>query len=429
MRICAVTSSFPKHRGDTSIGSFVFEPLKRLNRKGCNVYVVAPHEYGLAESENMDGIFVHRFSYMYPHYLQRLAYGKSIAENVKRSKMAVLQIPLYTLFCSLKTLNVIKLNRVDSIVAYWTLPQGFIGAILKTITKRSLILNTFPVELSLAISKYKFLIPLLRKTFEKADLIVANSNYTRKMIMSLGTRSEKIHVIYPGVDTSRYKNTRGDHTRGSLGFQDKLILLAVARLVKRKGIKYLIEAMPKILRAVPEAILVIVGDGPERDGLEEETRKLKLNGNVAFLGKVAEEELLRLYYASDVFVLPAIVDSDGNTEGLGVVLLEAMSMKKPVVASRVGGIPEAVIHNETGFLVEPGNSEELARAVTRILLDHQSSVEMGEKGRQRVEQMFDWNIIAADFSELLTGKRRNLKGGVLISAKEGAVEACTEVLC
>jgi glycosyltransferase involved in cell wall biosynthesis len=200
-------------------------------------------------------------------------------------------------------------------------------------------------------------------------------------------------------------------------------------LVKRKGIKHLIEAMPKILRAVPEAILVIVGDGPERDGLEEETRELKLNGNVAFLGKVAEEELLRLYYASDAFVLPAIVDSDGNTEGLGVVLLEAMSMKKPVVASRVGGIPEAVIHNETGFLVEPGNSEELASAVTRILLDHQSSVEMGEKGRQRVEQMFDWNIIAADFSELLTGKRHNLKGSVLISAKEGAVEACTEVLC
>jgi glycosyltransferase involved in cell wall biosynthesis len=175
-------------------------------------------------------------------------------------------------------------------------------------------------------------------------------------------------------------------------------------LVERKGIKNLVQAMPRILTTMPKVMLVVVGDGPERDRLKEEVRRLGLSGNVIFAGKVAENKLLRLYEISDVFVLPAIVDSDGNTEGLGVVLLEAMSTQKPVVASRVGGIPEVVVHKQTGILVEPGNPDELARAITYLLKNDQTSVKMGRKGRQRAEQIFDWNLIASSFLELLASR-------------------------
>jgi glycosyltransferase involved in cell wall biosynthesis len=193
-------------------------------------------------------------------------------------------------------------------------------------------------------------------------------------------------------------------------------------LVERKGIKNLVQAMPRILTTMPKVMLVVVGDGPERDRLKEEVRRLGLSGNVIFAGKVAENKLLRLYEISDVFVLPAIVDSDGNTEGLGVVLLEAMSTQKPVVASRVGGIPEVVVHKQTGILVEPGNPDELARAITYLLKNDQISVKMGRKGRQRAEQIFDWNLIASSFLELLASRGLANINITRISDAEKAVE-------
>lgn len=427
MKICVITSSFPKHRGDSTTGSFIFELFKRLGNAGCDVYVVAPHDFGLAKSEVIDGVLVDRFAYMRPHYLQGLAYGNSIAENVKRSKFIVLQVLTYTMSCMLRAFRVIRLNGIDTIVACWTVPQGFIAVFLKAIMKRRVVISAFPVELSLAISRYKFLIPFLRITFNKADLIVSNSHYTKNLITSLGISPEKIYVSYPGVDTSRYLNVQSDDAREEFGLPNVPILLTVTRLVERKGIKYLVQAMPRILRTMPKAMLVIAGDGPERCDLEGEVRRLKLNGNVVFFGKVSEDRLIRLYRTSDVFVLPAIVDSDGNTEGLGVVLLEAMSMQKPVVASRVGGIPEVVIHGQTGMLVEPGNPEELANAVTYLLRNKQTSVKMGKKGRQRVEQIFDWNIIASDFIKLLTNRTPALIDKVVIAEEKDSVEVGTVV--
>jgi glycosyltransferase involved in cell wall biosynthesis len=427
MKICVITSSFPKYRGDSTTGSFIFELFKRLGNAGCDVYVVAPHDFGLAKSEVIDGVLVDRFAYMRPYYLQRLAYGNSMAENVKKSKFIVLQVLTYTICCMLRALQIIKLNGVDIIVACWTVPQGFIAVFLKAITKRRVVISAFPVELSLAISRYKFLIPLLRMTFNKADLIVANSHYTKNLITSFGTSPEKVYVSYPGVDTSRYLNLPSDDAREEPRLPNVPILLTVARLVKRKGTKYLVQAMPRILRRIPTAMLVIAGDGPERCELEGEVRRLNLNGSVVFLGKVTEDRLIGLYRTSDVFVLPAIVDLDGNTEGLGVVLLEAMSMQKPVVASRVGGIPEVIVHGQTGMLVEPGKPEELANAVTYLLRNEHTSAVMGERGRQRIEQIFDWNIIASDFLELLTIRRPASIDNIVIPEVKEAVLVGTVV--
>jgi len=422
MKICVITSSFPKCSGDSTTGSFIFELFRRLENADCGVHVVAPHEFGLAKSEIMDGVVVDRFVYMLPHYLQRLAYGSSIAENIKKSKFVAVQVFTYSVSCLLRALRVVRSNSVDSIVACWTIPQGLIAMILRAVTRKPVVLMAFPVELSLAISKYRFLMPLLRKTLSKADLVIANSQYTKNLILGLGTPPQKVHVVYPGVDTRRYLSTRNDGARKEFGLPDAPTLLTVARLVERKGIKNLVQAMPRILTTMPTVMLVIVGDGPERDRLKEEVRRLGLSGNVIFVGKVAEDKLLRLYEISDVFVLPAIVDSDGNTEGLGVVLLEAMSTQKPVVASRVGGIPEVVVHKQTGILVEPGNPDELARAITYLLKNDQISVKMGRKGRQRAEQIFDWNLIASSFLELLASRGLANINITRISDAEKAVE-------
>jgi glycosyltransferase involved in cell wall biosynthesis len=400
-RMFVITSSFPKHRGDSSTGAFIYELFRRMPGFDHEVYVLAPHSYGLAKSDVMDNIRIYRFSYSYPAYLQKLAYGHSMVENIKESRLTIFQIPAYTILGTLRALQLIKRQHADIIVPCWTIPQGLMGIVLRKITKRPVVLNTFPVELSLAISKHRYLIPLLRRIFTKTDLILANSEFTKKLIMSYGVPPEKVHVIYPGVNPNRYLNRQDDSAKQRLGLNGSLVILTVARLVRRKGIKYLIEAMPRVLRSLPDTVLLVVGDGPEKPRLEEEARILGLASRVSFLGKVPEQKLIAFYQASDVFVLPAIVDSEMNTEGLGVVLLEAMSMGKPVVASGVGGIPEAVVNGETGLLVKPQDPNDLADAIIRLLGNSELSRKMGDNGRQRVKEVFDWDIVAASFSEVL----------------------------
>lgn len=400
-RICVITSSFPKYEGDSSTGAFIYELFRRMSVFDHEVYVLAPHSYGLARSDIMDNVQVYRFSYSYPAYLQKLAYGHSMAENIKESKLAIFQIPTYMIFGTLRALQLIKRHNADIIVPCWTIPQGLMGILLRKITGRPVVLNTFPVELSLAISKHRYLIPLLRRIFTKTDLILANSEFTKKLIVSYGVPPNKVHVVYPGVNPNRYLNRRDDSAKQKLGMNGSLVILTVGRLVRRKGIRYLIEAMPRVLRSLPDTVLLIVGDGPERSRLEEEARVLGLASRVRFLGKVPEQKLIEAYQASDVFVLPAVVDSEMNTEGLGVVLLEAMSMRKPVIASRVGGIPEAVVDNETGLLVKPQDPIDLADAIIRVLGDRGLSKKMGNKGRQRVKDVFDWDTVASSFSEIL----------------------------
>lgn len=404
-RMCVITSSFPKYKGDSSTGAFIYELFRRMPVFDHEVYVLAPHSYGLAKSDVMDNVRIYRFSYSYPAYLQKLAYGHSMAENIKESRLTIFQIPTYVIFGTLRALRLIKRFHADIIVPCWTIPQGLIGVILRKITRRPVVLNTFPVELSLAISKHRYLIPLLRRIFTETDLICANSEFTKKLIMSYGVSPDKVHVVYPGVNPDRYLDCQDDSAKQRLGLKGSLVILTVARLVRRKGIKYLIEAMPRVLRSLPDTVLLIVGDGPEKSRLEEEARILGLASSVRFLGKVPEQRLIAVYQASDVFVLPAIVDSEMNTEGLGVVLLEAMSMRKPVIASNVGGIPEAVVNNETGLLVKPQDPNDLAEAVIRLLGDRELSKRMGDNGRQRVKEVFDWDIVASSFSEILVSHK------------------------
>jgi phosphatidyl-myo-inositol dimannoside synthase len=171
-------------------------------------------------------------------------------------------------------------------------------------------------------------------------------------------------------------------------------VLFVGRLVERKGVRHLIDAMGKLAPDLG-AELVIVGDGPERAALERLAGGTGLEGRIAFRGRVPEAELKAAYGAASVLVLPAIVDSRGDTEGLGVVLLEAMSYGVPVVGSHVGGITDIVTDGETGLLVRPGDPAALAQALDRLARDRSLAARLGEAGARLVRERFSWPAIVA----------------------------------
>jgi glycosyltransferase involved in cell wall biosynthesis len=172
------------------------------------------------------------------------------------------------------------------------------------------------------------------------------------------------------------------------------IILTVGRVVERKGIAYLLRALPAIAAAI-DAKIVIVGKGDPKveADLHAVADALKLGDRVVFAGKLPEADLIRWYRDCDVFCLPAIVDSQGETEGLGVVLLEALNYARPVVASDVGGIPDIIKHGRTGLLCPEKDPAALAAAILQVLRDPDFGETLGRQGRAFVGKEFSWENI------------------------------------
>jgi glycosyltransferase involved in cell wall biosynthesis len=173
----------------------------------------------------------------------------------------------------------------------------------------------------------------------------------------------------------------------------------VGRLIERKGVSHIIRALGAVRQRTP-ARLVVIGEGPERPQLEQLARDVGVAAHVDFRGRVSNDELRRAYAAADVFVLPSVLDARQDTEGLGVVLLEAMNYSVPVIASDIGGITDIVQHERTGLLVPPGDEAALGNALTRVLGDRALSRSLGEAGRQRLREAFSWDAIVDRWEEV-----------------------------
>jgi glycosyltransferase involved in cell wall biosynthesis len=177
----------------------------------------------------------------------------------------------------------------------------------------------------------------------------------------------------------------------------KHIILNVGRLIDWKGTIHLIDAIPMVLQHAPDTRLLIIGSGPEKEHLVQRTHELSLEEKVKFLGKVNDDDLVAYYHAADIFVLPS-VNKSGKTEGLGVVLLEAMASGCPVIGSNVGGIPDIITDGENGFLVPEQDPSALADRIIQIISDADLREKFQKDGYARIQESFTWDKIAERFS-------------------------------
>ncbi len=203
-------------------------------------------------------------------------------------------------------------------------------------------------------------------------------------------------IIHPGVDPDRFHRVDAGFLRDRYGLGDAPVILSLTRMVARKNLRRLIEAMPAVLAQAPGTRLLLGGNGPERESLEARVRELGLSAQVTFIGRVADGEMAAHYSLADVFALPSL--SQGNDiEGFGIVFLEAGACGTAVLGARAGGIPDAVADEETGLLVDPENSQNIEEALLRLLKNPAESRAMGLRGRQRVETEFTWKRCAEHF--------------------------------
>lgn len=247
--------------------------------------------------------------------------------------------------------------------------------------------------------------PLLHRIGEHNDVLTYLGDYTRHRIakaLSVAAAARMVRLT-PGVDDNTFHpGVDGSEVRARYRLTDRPVVVCVSRLVERKGQDMLIRSLPRIHRRVPDAAVLVVGDGPRRARLERLVRDLALQRDVVFTGAKTWSELPPYFAAGDVFCMPTRTRKAGfEVEGLGIVYLEASATGLPVVAGDSGGAPDTVQDGTTGYVVDGRSEAQIADRVAGLLLDGDLAVQMGKEGRRWVEQRWRWDDLAARLQQLL----------------------------
>lgn len=379
MRILHIVTAFPRTPDDV-ITPWLVELLQRLRAAGHEVEVFTSAYKG-AGDQVVAGIPVHRFRYFFRRW-ENLTHEETAPDRMRRSLLYRV-LPLFFVAAGMVAIwRHCRRNRYDVIHVHWPLPLALLGWAAQRARHAPLVSTFYGVELRWVKGSLRALKWLVRWAARRSDRVVAISSYTA---------AELRELIDVPIEVIPYTTSLPCPAPPASALVDgPPEVLFVGRLVERKGVVHLIEA----LRLVPGR-LVVVGDGPERPRLEELARRLGMADRVDFRGKVSASELQAAYARARAFVLPAVLDARGDTEGLGVVLLEAMNHATPVVASRVGGIPDIVEDGVSGLLVPPGDAAALAAALQRVLESPDLARRLGEAGRRRLHERFSWEAITA----------------------------------
>jgi phosphatidylinositol alpha-1,6-mannosyltransferase len=233
---------------------------------------------------------------------------------------------------------------------------------------------------------------LLGRVLRRAEQVLAVSRYTQQLIEELVPGKEVV-FIPNGVSLESVGTNRGpEPLRADLGLADRPVILSLGRLVQRKGHDMMLEAMPRILESVPNAIWLIAGKGSYEATLRADIDKMGLSEHVRLLGYISSEDKGDYYRMCDVYVLVSrTIEAEGEVEGFGITYLEASACQAPIVAGRSGGAVDAVMDGITGLLVDPRSPEAIAGAVTRLLTNKAFARQLGEQGHQRAVQDYSWD--------------------------------------
>ncbi len=384
-KILVTTSTFPRWLGDTD-PPFIYYLCQGL--QDYEVHILAPHCEGSKEEEVFNGIHVHRYRYA-PETMEVLAYDGGLLRKIKRRPLYALLLPLFVAGQWLAIRRLQRKHQFSLIHAHWIIPQGFVVAL----SSYKFLLTSHGGDLYALNSK--FLAPVKRWILRKAARLTVVSHGMVNECINLGLTGNDVDVQPMGVDTTdlfvapdgRQKSARNG-------------LLCVGRLVEKKGIPVLIEAMAELRSKdiLPE--LTIIGDGPEAENLKSLVAQKQLQDQVSFLGAISNKDLPAYYQQASIFVLPSIISRDGDQEGLGLVSVEAMACGCPVIASALPAVKDVISHDKDGLLFEPGSASELAQAIHRLLGDEKLRNTLAEEGLQRASY-FDWKKVSARYQAII----------------------------
>jgi glycosyltransferase involved in cell wall biosynthesis len=385
MRVLVTSSTFPV-RLDDGLPRFVYDLATALSDH-CALSVLVPDVPGAAPSERMGPVEVRRFQYFVPRRWQRLAYGHGMRSNMRASRIARLQ-PLPYLASQVAAIRaVVGERRIDVVNSHWLIPQGLSAALARGRARRfGHVLSVHAADVYL-LRRLPFGRSLARFVLGRTDRILADGTQVREALDDLvGRRTEA--VIQPmGVWRERFQGDRVPLPAFPRGY-----LVFCGRLTEKKGVTYLLQALPRIRERHPGLGLVVVGYGDQEGALRQEAARLGLAEAVVFLGARSHDEIGRYLRGSRVAVVPSVVDRHGETDGMPTVVVEAMASGTRVVATAVDGIPDVVRDGVNGWLCREKDPEDLADAILTALQDPPGSPVVS--AADRTAEGLDWTRIA-----------------------------------
>ena len=385
-RILVLTSTFPRWKDDDD-PPFVFELCKRL-RAHYQVYVIAPHCPGSKTEENLSGIYIKRFRYFIKPW-ERLAYQGGILSKLKHHPWQYGLLPFFLMGELFSLIRLLKKYKFHLIHAHWLIPQGLVASLARLFIKSAppIICTSHGSDLFALQGNINKIVK--RYIVSNSNAVTVVSNAMHKEVIKLNVGHEKVYVTPMGVDLqNRFIPPK---TRNNIGS-----ILFVGRLVEKKGLRYLIEALPLILKRHPKVILRIAGDGPEKDDLKSRCVNLGISDHVRFLGAVKNDLLPALYQSSNVVVFPSV-----TAEGFGLVLVEALGCQCAVVVTDIPAFQDIIIDGKTGLVVSQKNIQKIAEKVILLLNDYELGRSMGREGRKFVLKHYDWSIIEQKYVDLI----------------------------
>jgi glycosyltransferase involved in cell wall biosynthesis len=278
-----------------------------------------------------------------------------------------------------------------------------LGLALRTLLRVPVVVTVHGLDVTYQNPLYQWVTP---RCLKRMDKIICVSSYTRQQCIRRGVPAALCEVVPNGVNmlefndqyTSQGMRNLQTATNGRL--RGRKVLLTVGRLIERKGVvHFLTEVMPRIMAQRRDICYLIAGEGPQRDLIETRIASLHLEDHVVLRGRVDDDTLRAAYHVADLFIMPNI-PVQNDIEGFGLVALEAAAAGRYVVASRLDGIPEAIIPGENGTLLDPLDSEAFASTILDLLADDEKRIALGEKAREFVRSRYSWDIIARTYQQV-----------------------------
>jgi len=394
IRLCSLATTYPES-GFSKIPKFVHLLNMELAKLGLEVIAIIPQVKGSLKTENLDGVQIKRFRYLPERYEMNTL---SIPDEIKKSRLGYGKVlVMLTAFFISTFFSCIK-DKPDIIHGQWAFPGGFIAYMMSKIFSKKSVTTVHHGEIPL-IKRFKLLQRMVVHALNNSSKVIAVSNHTKNQLISIGVRKEQIAVI---KSTPNFVDHTSDieflnQFRSKFVPPEHKIILFCGRIVAHKGVEYLIKSLPEI--KTKNVHLIVIGDGFLLKQLKELVASLNLKNRVTFFGSASHEELGWLHDISDIFVMPSIVDADGQTEGLGLVIPEAMESQLPVVATSVGGILDIVKNEVNGLLIPPKDPASIAKAIERIILDEELVKKIVENAKKTVNE-FSPRKIAQEYLDI-----------------------------
>ena len=398
-RLLVLTSTWPRWEGDATT-SFVRDLTHRLSGLGWRADVLAPHADGARRDETDGEVDVHRFRYLRPESAQTVCYGSGALVNLRERPLELAKVPLLVAAEQAATVRAVRQLRPDVIHAHWLIPQGLVAGLVPGGDSPPVVVTVHGGDV-FALDQ-PGLRSAKRQALRRAHAITVNSSATEGAVLDLGADPARVHRIPMGVDVDRsVDRERVAAIRAEHGTDDGPLTVLVGRVVAEKGVFDLIVAVARAKADGREIAAVVVGEGRDREAAKERAQALGVEDQIAFVGWVEPDDVPSWLAAADVVVAPSRTGADGWVEAQGLAIVEAMAAERPIVATRTGGIADAVVDGESGVLVDEADPGALAHAVLGLHDEPDRARRLATAARQRAVERYGASSTAERLSAVL----------------------------